>query len=223
MTSLMHSIQGRQHVRSGVLVVTQLAVVLALGGCSIWPKALTFSSAEPEPVAAAPAPTPAAAACTDCADTIKRDPVTVMRTVAIPPPAEPTPAVPAPVVMAKPVVAAAAPPAMAAPEPRVYSPAPQVQPQAPAHHAEKPMRKVPASGLVRGYYVNAGLFAVASNGNKAYRKMEKAGLPVFSDTVSSAKGQLTRVRVGPYPTRAKADAAAKKIRALKLDAKVFKH
>jgi cell division septation protein DedD len=43
------------------------------------------------------------------------------------------------------------------------------------------------------------------------------------DSITNAKGQLHRVRVGPFATKAKADAAAKTIRGLKLEAKVFKH
>lgn len=70
---------------------------------------------------------------------------------------------------------------------------------------------------------NAGLFAVPANGRKAYDKLERAGLPVFTEVLNTSKGQRTRVRVGPYPTKAKADAAARKVRALKLDANVFKH
>jgi cell division septation protein DedD len=86
-----------------------------------------------------------------------------------------------------------------------------------------PHRGTPASGLVRGFYINAGLFAVSSNGRNAYKTLEDAGLPVFSDVVKSKQRTLTRVRVGPYATRAQADAAAKKIQGLKLAAIVFKH
>jgi DedD protein len=81
----------------------------------------------------------------------------------------------------------------------------------------------PATNLVAGYYINVGLFSVPSNGTRAYKKLEGAGLPVFSDTVSSKKGLLTRLRVGPYPTQAKANAAAKQIHTLQLDARVFRH
>jgi cell division septation protein DedD len=80
-----------------------------------------------------------------------------------------------------------------------------------------------ASALVHGFYVNAGLYAVPGNASKAFSKLESAGLPVFTEVITTKDGQRTRVRVGPYATRAKADAAAKKIRALKLDAIVFKH
>ena len=75
--------------------------------------------------------------------------------------------------------------------------------------------------LAKGYYINVGLFAVPSNGSNAYRKLEVAGLPVFSDGLQTRKGLLTRVRVGPFPTRAQANAAVKKIQSLKLDAAVF--
>jgi DedD protein len=76
---------------------------------------------------------------------------------------------------------------------------------------------------VPGFYINVGLFAVPTNGTQAYKKLEDAGLPVFSDGIKTKQGNLTRVRVGPFNTRAEADAAAKQITALKLDAVVFKH
>jgi DedD protein len=89
--------------------------------------------------------------------------------------------------------------------------------------AEPVAKSMAASALVHGFYVNAGLYAVPGNASKAYSKLESAGLPVFTEVIATKDGQRTRVRVGPYATRAKADAAAKKIRALKLDAIVFKH
>jgi cell division septation protein DedD len=91
----------------------------------------------------------------------------------------------------------------------------------PAAVAPRP-RLAPAD-LPRGYYINVGLFAVLDNGINAHRKLESAGLPALSDSVTSRKGELTRVRVGPFATRAQADAAAKKILALKLEAVVFRH
>jgi len=131
------------------------------------------------------------------------------------------------------------PPAIAAPAPVVAEPAAVAVAQSPATPvALSPMSPAPASAplvaepvaksmaasaLVHGFYVNAGLYAVPGNASKAYSKLESAGLPVFTEVIATKDGQRTRVRVGPYATRAKADAAAKKIRALKLDAIVFKH
>jgi DedD protein len=70
--------------------------------------------------------------------------------------------------------------------------------------------------------VNVGLFANPDNANKAYARLQEAGLPAHSDALKSAKGALTRVRVGPFENQSEADSAAEKIRALHLDAAVVK-
>ena len=48
------------------------------------------------------------------------------------------------------------------------------------------------------------------------------GLPAFRQALDNAKGRRIRVRVGPYASRAQADAAAETIRAMALEAVVFK-
>jgi cell division septation protein DedD len=172
--------------------------VTLLGGCSIWPKALTWGSdplpAQEQPVqpTVAAAPVPAAAA---------------------PAPVEPKPEVTATAVTT---------PAQVEPLPPAKVQA-QTLPPAPQIVMAPPPRTAPATGLVHGFYINVGLFAVPGNGRNAYQKLEAAGLPVFSDGIQSKKGPLTRVRVGPFTTRAQADAAAKKIQALQLAAVVFRH
>ena len=85
-------------------------------------------------------------------------------------------------------------------------------------------KSMPANGVPTdpGYYINVGLFAVPTNASNAVGILRGAKLPVFSEMVDSkTKGALTRVRVGPYAKKAEADAAAKKIKGLKLDAVVF--
>ena len=69
--------------------------------------------------------------------------------------------------------------------------------------------------------INVGLFAQENNVRNARAKLQDAGLPVRTQVVKTAKGPLTRVRVGPYATQAEADAAADKIHPLGLDAVVF--
>ncbi len=197
---------SRSHtlLRKGVFALLAVASVTTLGGCAIWPQALTFGS-DPMPEQAPPPPPPTIA------------------------PAEPTPAqaAPTPAVETKsavtvtPVAEPVA--AEAAPAPKALPPATEAMAPTPAPAVAPAVHKVPAAGMAHGYYVNAGLFAVPANGRKAYDKLERAGLPVFTEVLNTSKGQRTRVRVGPYPTKAKADAAAKKVRALKLDANVFKH
>lgn len=114
------------------------------------------------------------------------------------------------------------------PEPVAAAAPPKAAPAAKAKHSIGPAKpaassKAPMTGLVPGFYVNAGLYAVPSNGQNAYKKLEDAGLPVFAERIQGKKGELTRVRVGPYLTRAEATAAANNILGLKLDAVVFKH
>ena len=71
------------------------------------------------------------------------------------------------------------------------------------------------------FVVNVGLFAQENNVRNARAKLQDAGLPVLVKVVKTAKGPLTRVRVGPYATQAEADAVADKIKPLGLDAVVF--
>jgi hypothetical protein len=88
----------------------------------------------------------------------------------------------------------------------------------------------PATATVRGapepgkFLINVGLFADDNNARNALVKLQDAGLPALSQEVTSSKGKgkRTRVRVGPFETQAEADRAAERIRALKLDAVVFK-
>jgi len=79
-----------------------------------------------------------------------------------------------------------------------------------------------ASAEAEHYLINVGLFADANNARNATTKLRDAGLPVVSSTLQSAKGERTRVRVGPFETQVEADRVAEKIRALQLDAVVVK-
>ncbi len=77
--------------------------------------------------------------------------------------------------------------------------------------------------MEKGYYINVGLFAVPSNASNAFQKLDQAGLPAYTELLETNVGKLVRVRVGGFPTKAKADAAAKKIRSLQLEAIVFRY
>lgn len=73
-----------------------------------------------------------------------------------------------------------------------------------------------------GYAINVGLFARDENAQKALAQLLKAGLPASAQELDSVNGKRTRVRVGPFEAKAQADAAADKIRSLKLEAQVFR-
>lgn len=66
-----------------------------------------------------------------------------------------------------------------------------------------------------------GLFADENNARNAYTKLIDAGLPAVQQEVRGPRGRFQRVRVGPFESRAEADAAAEKIQALGLEAIVF--
>ncbi len=207
MSSVPHLPLAPHPLRTGRTLLAAGLMASALSGCAIWPKALTWGGADTS--------TPTAAA----------EPLT-------PPPAPPMVAEEAPKANAsaaetatiepRPVLAST--PVMAPPE----AEAPKATGRAATNgkaNAKDAAKSAPtkASGgdLVPGFYINVGLFAVPTNGTNAFRTLEKAELPVFTDVVKSKKGALTRVRVGPYMNKALADAAADKIKGMKLEAVVF--
>jgi cell division protein FtsN len=101
------------------------------------------------------------------------------------------------------------------------APAPAPKALVAAKPASAAEASAPVSSTAKGpYQINVGLFANADNAQKAHAKLVDAGLPAQMQELPTAKGPRTRVRVGPFKTRTEADAAAQKIRALKLDAAV---
>ena len=76
--------------------------------------------------------------------------------------------------------------------------------------------------VVRGYGINVGLFADPANAQRALVRIRQAGVQARSDTLALERGTRTRVRAGPFESRAQAEQAARRIRALGLDAQVFK-
>lgn len=78
-----------------------------------------------------------------------------------------------------------------------------------------------AASVTPHFAINVGLFAKDANVRKVRSQLQAAKLPVYTQELHTSKGKLTRVRVGPFKSQAKADAAAEKIHALKLDAVVF--
>lgn len=81
---------------------------------------------------------------------------------------------------------------------------------------------MPAVGSTAGYYINVGLFADEANARKAQARLLNEGLPAFRQELNNSKSRRIRVRVGPYESRAQADTAAQAIRALELEAVVFR-
>lgn len=131
------------------------------------------------------------------------------------------PVLPVPPLSVAPVVAEPAPVAVPAPPPE---PAPRAEVAPPEPAKVEPAKVEVADAIrvrVRGHGVAVGMFADPANAARAEARLRDAGLPVLVDPVESSRGTLTRIRVGPLDDRAAADAAARQIRALGLDARVY--
>lgn len=79
----------------------------------------------------------------------------------------------------------------------------------------------PAAADSGRFVVQAGAYTDAAKVREVRQKIERSGLKTYAQVVKSAEGERTRVRVGPYPTRAEADKVAAKLKQLGLDAAVL--
>jgi DedD protein len=71
------------------------------------------------------------------------------------------------------------------------------------------------------FVVQVGAFADVQKAREARARLEKAGLKTYTQVVQVSEGRRIRVRIGPFESRAQADAAAEKIRKLDLPAAVL--
>ncbi len=110
-----------------------------------------------------------------------------------------------------PAVKPAAKPAAVASSPS--TPLPTTHPAAP--RAAEP---APAEGR---FVVQVGAYADAATLRETRQKVEKLGLKTYTQVIENDTGKRTRVRVGPYATRAEAQAAAVKLKAAGLPANLL--
>lgn len=104
----------------------------------------------------------------------------------------------------------------AATKPESPKPAAAAKPEPPAAQ--------PANPANTGFVVQMGAFADAQAATALRDRLRGAGFNTFTDTVSSDKGTLTRVRVGPVMTRAEADALKAQVKAkIGMDGNVRPH
>ena len=128
--------------------------------------------------------------------------------VAAPPPAPvaPPPA-PAPVAPSKPPVAAAP-----LPPPK---PAESSRPSAAAK--QSPAQADSAERII----VQVGAFAEAQRAREVRLRLERAGLKTYTHVAETSEGKRIRVRLGPFSSRAEAEKAAAKAKALGLQAAIL--
>jgi DedD protein len=71
------------------------------------------------------------------------------------------------------------------------------------------------------FVVQVGAFADPAKASEARQKLEKAGLKTYTHVTKTAEGERTRVRVGPFGTRAEADRAASRVKGLSMPAAIL--
>lgn len=71
------------------------------------------------------------------------------------------------------------------------------------------------------FVVQVGAFADTDKARETRQKLEKAGLKTYVHVAKTPEGERTRVRVGPFGSRAEADKAAARIKGLALPAAVL--
>ena len=69
--------------------------------------------------------------------------------------------------------------------------------------------------------VQVGAFADVDKAREVRAKLERAGLKTYAQVADTKDGKRTRVRVGPFATRAEAEKAAAKIKSLDLPAAIL--
>ena len=214
-----HLAQTRESLpmASGPLTMATQPVVAA-ARLEHQPAALTSSApAAPSPVTSSEPAPPVAAPATTQAVAAKAAESQAPKPALSAEPARPELSTPVQVAAAGANKPAAAVPAQAAAEATPAVPVAQAQP-APAAVA----KPAPAVRVRYVWVVQVGAYAQEVNAQNTRARVEELGLEAGADPVTTASGQLYRVRVGPFTRRAEAEKAALRIRSLDLPALVLR-
>ncbi len=123
--------------------------------------------------------------------------------------------------------AASAPTAAASEPASIASAAPvAVAASAPAAAASAPPAAVKVAAATEAlqkalFYINVGLFSKPENASRVHAQLLKANMPSVMKELKTTKARQIRVRVGPYATEEKAEAAATKIKAMQFEAGII--
>jgi DedD protein len=91
-------------------------------------------------------------------------------------------------------------------------------PKKEAPKAKEPAKEKPkAAG---GYVIQVAALSDAARAKELQAKIAGGGLKAYTEVVQTAKGPVTRVRVGPYASREAAEKARPQLQKLQLDGKV---
>jgi DedD protein len=162
-----------------------------------------------------PLPAPSTAASTSVAP---KAPITAPTPAPTAPPVVPPVASVVPVEQKPATVSIPAPPPE--PAPKVATKVEPVKPEKKPEPAA-PIKPVEAKAETKqGFVVQVGAFKDVENTKQIVAQAKTAKLPVYTDTVATANGTVTRVRVGPFSTKQKADAALAQLKLSGSDGKI---
>jgi DedD protein len=71
-----------------------------------------------------------------------------------------------------------------------------------------------------GFVIQLGAYKDADNAKALVARMKELKLPVFTDVLPVKTGTVTRVRVGPFLSKEKADGALAQVKLAGVDGKV---
>ena len=203
------------HQRLAAMLVLALPLAAAAGASL----ALLPARQAPSAKTAAPAPTSAPAAQSAMQTTVTpKAAIATSAPVTTPETAPITPATPAGPVTQAPFTADES-SASITPKPAAEAPA-TAPATAPAANPA-PKRSSSADLQPGKFYLNVGVFSEASNATTAIAALKKSDLPVISQTLPSNKGEVTRLRSGPFDSRKRAEKAARKLEKAALKPVVF--
>lgn len=112
--------------------------------------------------------------------------------------------------------------AKTAPKPvaKVETPAKESTTATEAARAKALLEDKPGAASVR-IVVQVGAFAEADRARETRLKLERAGLTTYTHVAETPQGKRIRVRLGPFASRAEADKAAARVKALGLPAAIL--
>lgn len=103
------------------------------------------------------------------------------------------------------------------PEPK---PAPITKAEAPAKPKDAPKAKAGEPAKSGSYVIQVAALSDAARAKELQAKIAAGGMKAYTEVVQTAKGPVTRVRVGPYASREAAEKARPQLQKLQLDGKV---
>ncbi|WP_374521871.1 SPOR domain-containing protein [Hydrogenophaga sp.] len=108
------------------------------------------------------------------------------------------------------------------PEPKPQSEPKPAAPSEAARAAALLEGKTPAASTeVQRVVVQVGAFAEEARAREVRQKLERAGLKTYTHVAQTAEGRRIRVRLGPFDSRAEAEKAAARVKALGLSAAIL--